>query len=422
MSRVSVIGLGRLGLPLAVALASKGFKVVGVDNNPKVLDAIKRGNPPTYEPGLEKLLKEYRTKLSVTDDLAGAVDLTEATFVMVATPSEDNGRLSPRYILGACRDIGKALKEKDDYHLVVINSTVNPTDCKQIIRPVLEEESGKDNFGFCYSPEFVALGTIILGFLNPDFVLIGAEDIQSFEVAEKIYRRLCPDRRIVRTNLVNAELIKIWLNCTLITKISLANQIGEMCEAIPEADVDVVTGTIGLDKRTSPRFLMGGTAYGGPCFPRDSHSILASANAFGVELPLINVVEIVNQRQVDRLVAMIWAHRKSIEEKVGILGLSYKVGVDSMEPSTGLALIRRIVPSNSVIAYDPMVQVGQSVRSAQVCVDEATIVVITIPCPEFKNVRFHEGQTVIDCWRMLDKNDVEVAGAKYFGIGKGKTG
>lgn len=418
MNRISIVGLGRLGLPLAVVLASKEFKVVGVDNNPRVLDAIKRGKLLTYEPGLEKLLRENRARVSVTDDLAGAVHLTEATLVMVATPSEDDGRLSLRYVLEVCRGIGKALRDKEGFHLVVINSTVNPSDCADVILPVLKGESGRDDFGFCYNPEFVALGTIILGFLSPDFVLLGAEDIQSFKASEKIYGRLCPDYRIIRTNLVNAELAKIWLNCALITKISLANQIAEMCEGVPGADVDVVTRVIGLDKRMSPRFLTGGTAYGGPCFLRDSRSVLASARAFKVELPLIKAVEKVNRRQVDRLVGMIWSYRKSIEEKVGVLGLSYKAGVASMEPSTGFALVERIIPFGSVIAYDPMVQIGDSVKSAQICVDLSKIVVITIPCPEFKEVKFHKGQIVMDCWRMLDRDDVEGAGAKYVALGR----
>lgn len=417
IDRISVVGLGRLGLPLAVVLASKGLKVVGVDNNPKVIEAIKKGRIFTREPNLEKMLEENRTRLSVTDDLAAAVDLTDATLVMVATPSEDDGRLSLRYVSEVCHDIGIALRDKKGFHLVVINSTVNPGDCERVIRPMLEKESGRTDFGFCYVPEFVALGNIIKGYLSPDFVLIGAKDTRSFEAAEEIYTYFIPDYHIVRTNLVNAELAKMWLNCALTTKITLANQIAEMCEAIPGADVDVVTHMLGLDSRVSPKFLRGGTAFGGPCLVRDVHSLLVSARTFGVDLPLIETVGKLNDWQIDRLLNIIGKHCKR-DARVGILGLSYKVGVDSMEPSAGQALVERLGRVVTVVAYDPMVQIGQSVKSAQMCVDRSDVVVVPTPWPEFKKVKFYEGQTVIDCWRMLDKDDVEGDGAKYVALGR----
>jgi len=306
---------------------------------------------------------------------------------------------------------------------VVINSTVNPSDCERVIRPVLEKESGGKNFGLCYVPEFVALGNIIDGFLDPDFIVIGGEDSQSFHAAEEIYMQLCPSYRIIRTNLINAELGKIWLNCALITKITLANQIAEMCETISGADVDEVTRIIGADSRISPKCLKGGTMAGGPCFLRDTRSLFASAkpfsaSVFGVRLPLIETIGELNYWQVDRLLNIIGKYCKR-DTKIGILGLAYKVGVDSMEPSTGLILVERLDPHATVVAYDPMVQIGNSVRSAQICVDRSDVVVISTPWPEFSKVKFYAGQTVIDCWRMLDQDNVERTGARYIAIGRG---
>ena len=423
MNRISIVGLGKLGLPLALAFASRGFKVVGVDINPEVIESIKTKRF-FYEPGVTELLLDngVQRRFSVTDDLEAAVLLADVTIVIVATPSDDDGCFSLRYVLPVCADIGAYLREKDEHHLVIISSTVNPSDCGKFLLPKLVEQSGK-KVGFCYVPEFVALGDAINGFLEPDFVLIGASDSNAASRASEIYGRLCKNNpRIKRTSLVNAELAKIAVNIHIVLKTAFANQVAELCEHIPGADVDEVTGAMGMDSRINPEYLRGATYTGGPCFPRDLDSFSCAARRAGVELPLVETTEKVNVWQVERLSRIVqdcWVRMKD-PKRVGILGLTYKTGVNVHEPSAGLLLLEKLIPAVNVIAYDPAIQVGQSVRTAEVLVELADIVVVTTPWKVFEKLEFRSGQVVIDCWRFLDKEAIEKVGAEYVAIGRGQ--
>lgn len=424
MNRIGIVGLGKLGLPLALAFASRGFKVIGVDINPDVIESIKTKRF-FYEPGVTELLLDngVQQRFSVTDDLEAAVLIADATIVIVSTPSDDDGSFSLKYVLPVCADIGAYLREKDEYHLVIISSTVNPGDCENILLPELIKQSGETDFGFCHVPEFIALGDVLNGFLEPDFVLIGASDSKSALRAFEIYGQLCKNNpSIKRTNLVNAELIKIASNCHSILKTVFGNQMAELCEVIPGADVDEVTGAIGLDSRASPEYLKGATYVGGPCFPRDLRSLICVAERVGVELPIIEVAEIVNNWQGERLARIVQDHwvRMKDPQNVGILGLTYKPGVNVHEPSAGLLLLEKLYPAVNVIAYDPAIQVDQSVGAPEALIELADIVVVTTPWKIFEKLVFHPGQVVIDCWRCLDQDAVEKAGAEYVAIGRGR--
>lgn len=423
IKRIGIVGLGKLGLPLALAFASRGFKVIGVDINPEVIESIK-AKRFYYEPGVTELLLDngVQQRFSVTNDLEAAVLIADATIVIVATPSSSDGCFSLKYVLPVCAEIGKLLRDKDESHLVIVGSTVNPGDCENILRPELIKQSGKTDFGFCHIPEFIALGEILKGYLEPDHVLIGASDPKSASVAHEIYSRLCVNNPpIKQMSLVDTELAKIASNAYTILKTAFGNQIAELCENILGADVDEVTEAIGLDSRASPRFLKGATYAGGPCLPRDVRAILRIAEKVGVELSLIETIEYVNNWQVERLARMVQGCWVKMEDpqKVGILGLTYKPGVNVHEPSAGLLLLEKLYPSVNVVAYDPAIQIGQSVRTAEVLVEQADIVVVTTPWKVFENLAFRSGQVVIDCWRCLDQETVEKAGAEYIGIGRG---
>lgn len=423
IERISVIGLGRLGLPLAVVLARRGFNVVGVDIDPNVIDSVKKCKPLIYEPGLEGMMREVKTRLAVTDNLQLGVETTGASIILVPTPSNPKGDFSLSYVLKVCEGIGKALYEKEEYHLVVVGSTVMPGACDGEIRGVLEKESGKQigDFGLCYCPEFVMLGNVIEGFLAPDFVLIGASDPLASSVMGEIYKRLClNDPPVATTNLINAEIAKVALNCYVTTKITFANQLAEYCEGVQGADVDVITGAIGLDSRIGKKYLRGATAYSGPCFPRDARSLIYAAKSVGVDLPLVETVDMLNRWQIERLARMVRSHATRIQAtKIGVLGLAYKPGTNLVEESAGASLVEKLRFPVDVIAFDPMVAIGQSVRTAQICADISDIIVITTPWAEFKEVKFHTRQVVIDCWRILDRKRVEGAGAEYISIGVG---
>lgn len=435
IDRISVIGLGKLGSPMAVAFASKGFFVVGVDVDPTKVETLNRGEPPVYEPGLADLLRAHRELLCATTDTEAAVLETQATFVVVPTPSEPDGSFSLRYVLRACKGIAAALRRKVDWHLVVITSTVWPLSMDRSIRPCLERESGKraeEDFGLCYSPEFIALGSVIRDFLNPDFVLIGESDPRAGEVLAGIYRRVCDnDPPVARMNFVNAELAKLAVNTFVTTKISFANMLARICEKLPGADVDAVTSALGLDSRIGPKYLRGAISYGGPCFPRDNLALIALARRVGAPADVAETTDHFNRWQIRWLADQVQAHLPE-GGTVGILGLTYKPNTDVVEEAVGIHLARELADRGfRVVAYDPagngnaqwaLGDRAQFVGSAEQCITAADVVVLATPWQEFLSLppqawaRYSPPRVVLDCWRALG-HLADATGVKYLPLG-----
>jgi len=434
---LSVIGLGKLGAPMAACLAAKGFPVIGVDVDARKVDALNRAQAPVFEPGLPELLQVAKTRLKATQDIPTAVLNSEVTFVVVPTPSEPDGSFSLRYVLQACEGIADALRKKSLWHLVVITSTISPGSMDNSIRPLLEEHSGKRSgidFGLCYNPEFIALGSVIRDFLNPDFVLIGESDERSGQVLEGIYRQVCENNPpVVRMNFINAELTKLAVNTFVTTKISFANMLARICEKLPGADVDVVTKALGLDSRIGTKYLKGAVSYGGPCFPRDNLALIATAQKVGAPADIAEATDRFNRWQVKWLADFVQEHLPE-GGAVGILGLAYKPGTDVVEESVGLLLARELREQRvRVIAYDPAgVENARRmsgdgvifVNSPQACIDLSDIVVVATPWKEFRSLpketweRHSPPRVVIDCWRVL-RGLEGCDGVIYVPLGKG---
>ena len=219
--KAAVIGLGKLGAPLAACLAANGVTVIGVDDDPLKADAINRQQPPVHEPGLAELLAKTSERLTAVDDIEAAVRDTDITFIVVSTPSEPNGGFSLRYVNPVCEGIGRALARKTEYHVVVLTSTVMPGTTGGHVRQLLERVSGKrvgKDFGLCYSPEFIALGSVIRDFLNPDMLLIGESDARAGDFLQSLYADVCENKpAVARMSFVNAEITKLpgwrWSSC-----------------------------------------------------------------------------------------------------------------------------------------------------------------------------------------------------------------
>src|SRR5580658_512440 len=207
---ISVVGLGKLGAVLAAVLADRGHEVIGVDINPSAVDAINEGRVLVREPGLDELIRTNSSRLSATTDLEAAVKRTDITFVVVPTPSLPDGTFSLQYVMAAAERIGHALRDKSEYHLVVISSTVIPGSTGGQVLPLIERISGKKcgmDFGLCYNPEFIALCSVIHDMCTPDMILIGESDPRAGEILEKLYRGVCTNQpSMARMNFVNAEL------------------------------------------------------------------------------------------------------------------------------------------------------------------------------------------------------------------------
>ena len=243
---VSVVGLGKLGSCMAAAMASRGVRTIGVDIHAAPVEKIKKKLAPVWEPGLSEMILGCDGLLQATMDVNEAVHETDLTFVVVPTPSLPSGAFSLEYVCSVMRQVGAAIGKKDGYHLVVLSSTVLPGSTEHVVLPLLEESSGKCRgmgFGLCYSPEFIALGSVLRDFLNPDFLLIGECDAASGKKLASFYaNEMQINARIARMTPVNAELTKIALNTFVTTKITYANMLAEICERLPGGDVDVVTG------------------------------------------------------------------------------------------------------------------------------------------------------------------------------------
>lgn len=417
---VSVIGLGKLGAPLVAVIASKGHRVVGVDLDAGAARAMARGIAPVDEPGLQDLLDTCRQRIDATTDIAEAVLRSDITLVIVPTPTGPDGRFVNDHVLACVRGIGEALKRKTSYHVVVITSTVMPGSTEGPIADALARASGRAvgrEVGLCYSPEFIALGSVIRDMQRPDMILIGESDPRAGQVLERLLTSSVDNKPPVRRmSLVNAELTKIAVNTYVTTKITYANMLGELCERLPGADADVVTGALGMDTRIGSKYLRAATGYGGPCFPRDNVAFAALARGLGARADLAEATDRMNQHQVLRLAEMV-GREVAPGAAIGVLGLSYKPDTDVVEASQGMLLARALADAGfAVVVHDPKAMpaarrvLGQAVQYADSpadCVRRVDAFAVTTAWPQFRDLGqadLPRGKELVavDCWRVLD--------------------
>jgi len=436
--RISIVGLGKLGASMAAAIASRGHEVIGVDVNRRAVDAINAGHAPVQETGLEALIDANRSRLRATMNQEEAILESELTFVIVPTPSDERGAFSLQYAAYAFREIGKALARKPGRHTIVLTSTVLPGAMRHGLLPILEQHSGKkagEGFGLCYSPEFIALGSVIRDFLNPDFLLIGELDAASGEHLAACYADIMgPAVPVRRMTLENAELAKISVNAFVTMKITFANMLAEMCAAIPGGDVDTVSDAIGLDSRIGRKYLTGGLGFGGPCFPRDNVALGFIATAVGARADLLLATDKLNRSLADRILQQL-RPRVSRDVTVAVLGLAYKPFSHVTEESQAIMMVKAFLDHGArVLAYDPLA--GESANfelggRALIlddpcdCLREADIVLIATPDPAFKRLTardFRRDGTsvlVVDFWRILSSELDGAAGIEYMPYGRG---
>ncbi|MEO8592999.1 MAG: nucleotide sugar dehydrogenase [Candidatus Solibacter sp.] len=437
--KLSIIGLGKLGSPMSAVMAHKGHTVVGVDINPDSVKAIQEGRPPVNEPQLAELITANRERLTATENYEEAILATDVTFIIVPTPSGPDGRFSMKFAIKAAEKIGAALRKKNAWHLVVLSSTVMPGCTGGEMLPALIQHSGKrcpEEFGLCYNPEFIALGSVVRDMLRPDMILIGESDKRSGDILEELYTGVCESGpRIQRMNYVNAELTKLSVNTFVTTKISYANMLAQVCETLPGADSDVVTAAIGCDTRIGAKYLKGALGYGGPCFPRDNIAFSALARDNGAPALLAEATDALNKRQVPRLAQLVASHLPE-GGTAAVLGLSYKPNTDVIEESQGVAIAQALLDAGQrVVVFDPaaMPNAKKALKgdvvfaaSAEECIALAGAVVITTPWPEFQDLplsvfqRAGDPLAVLDCWRVLPA-EVAAGIERYMTLGKGTT-
>ena len=411
--QISVFGLGKLGLCTAACLSRAGYRVWGIDNREDYLEQLSSYQAPFREKGLGELLKTARDHLFFTSDFRKAIRESDVSFIIVPTPSKPNGAFSNRYILQALEDIVPILAEKTSFHLINIVSTVMPGSCDKVFIPFLEDRTGKKiniDFGVAYNPEFIAIGSVIANFRNPDLVLIGESDEPSGDILEKIYRQVCLNSpHIDRTSLINAEITKLSINCYCTMKISFANNLAQICDTIPGAQAEEICRIIGHDSRIGSRYLQPGLGFGGPCFPRDNEAFIRFATQDGELAQLQKAVIEINKRQVDHIVEKM---RHAIEQygaPVALLGQSYKPETYLTECSQALDIGRKLAETINGVEIrvdDPQARVAGKWRlcdSLHDCVSGARVAAILTPWPEFLKPDWHRwlsgSSVILNYWK-----------------------
>ena len=434
MATIAIVGLGRLGCPMAAVFAAAGHTVVGVEVSEAHVRALNAGEPPVIEPGLEEMLARSEGRLSATHDYAAAVARADATFIVVPTPSGPDGGFSLDYVLPAVREVGVALRGASRRHVVVITSTVMPGSTLGPIVGALEESSGLQvgaGVGLCYSPEFIALGSVINDLTHPDMILVGESDPASGQVLADILHTVTgPDVPVARMDPTSAEVAKLAVNTFVTTKISYANMLAEICERLPGADAKLVTAAVGMDSRIGPKYLTPGAPYGGPCFPRDNLALAALARRLGASGDIAEATDAINRRQVDRVVDIVLTRAAPVNH-IGVLGLSYKPGTPVRDESFGVALASRFAAQGfSVVAWDPtcafgprsqMLEQVATTDSLSACVAQSEVLVVATPWPQLAELPAlltpeSHVRAVVDCWSLLD--DASVPGQLLVRIGR----
>jgi len=414
IQKVSVCGLGKLGACIAATMAQRGFEVIGVDIDPEKVLTINAGEPPVDEPLLAETIKASQGRLRATQDHREAV-ATDVSFFIPPSPSLPDGSFSNEFLLRAMQPIAAAVKAQGKKgHLFVCSSTTTPGAVDKVLIPMLERELGGvcgRDFGFCYNPEFIALGNVVNGLLEPDMVLIGESDPESGAALEQLYKRYNRNSpRIARMSIVSAELTKISVNSYITMKISFTNQLRMIAERFPKANIHSILEAIGSDSRIGQKYLRAGLSFGGPCFPRDNRLLAFTARESGLEAPLAEASDKVNQQANLNLLQKV-QKLVSTKDTVAVLGLAYKPDTYITEESAGLFLAQQLKRHGyHVVVHDfgarpanaPSLHEFEYLQDVGVLGqrDDIKLAVICCPWPQYREVKFSSATKVFTPWKL----------------------
>lgn len=361
MADIAVIGLGKLGLCMAAAIASKGHRVIGVDVMPEWVDRINAGACPVNEPGLGEMLAPLVAKgrIRCTTDYGEAVERTSISFVAVNTPLDPDNTMNMDQIRAASESLGKALKRTKKRHIVAVSSTILPLTCDRIMRPILERRSGKicgKDFGLVANPVFIALTTVVKDYTRPPFVIVGSYDRRSGDAVEAFYSRFCEGGPpIVRTTPIMGEMIKFAHNAFMTTKISFINEMADICTRLPGGDARVLREFFSVGGDRPGRFFMPGLGFGGPCFPKDLRTFITFGKEIRFDSLFLRMVNDCNTGHAARIADTAErAAGKLAGKRVALLGLAYKPRTDIVENSFSFTLADELRRRKAkVTVHDP---------------------------------------------------------------------
>ncbi|PZA06823.1 MULTISPECIES: UDP-glucose/GDP-mannose dehydrogenase family protein [unclassified Meiothermus] len=452
--RIAIIGTGYVGLTTGVTLAYAGHEVICVDVDAFKLEKLRQGQAPIYEPGLEELLALARERIQFTEDYAQAIPQAEVVFIAVGTPPLPDGNPDLQYLRQAARSVGAHLGPG---FTVVVNKSTVPIGSGNWVESLVQEAYAARNgqkpqgqFAVASNPEFLREGSAIHDSLYPDRVVVGAEDQRALEVLYTLYRPILeqtftPPAFIPRpeglqavpfiaTDLASAELIKYAANAFLALKISFINEIAALAERVG-ADVTQIAKGIGLDARIGTRFLQAGIGWGGSCFGKDTAALIATAQDYGLSMPIVAAAREVNYRQRERIVEKLLAELKILKGRtVGLLGLAFKPHTDDLRDAPALDIARRLLERGVRVRVHDPVAMENAQRlfpdlELRYCADalelaeEADALVLVTEWPQYREWPWERvasrmrRRLLLDGRNFLDKAALARLGFRYVGVG-----
>lgn len=364
--KVSVFGIGYVGAVASACLAEMGHDVIAIDTDPVKIECINQGRSPIVEKGLGELIQKgvKNHRLRATPDIADAIKNSEISLICVGTPGAEDGSLDYKYIEEVCKQIGAALKNKNEFHTIVLRSTVIPGTLEDIVKPILEESSGKicgEGFGLGNNPEFLREGTAIEDYFYPTQIVVGATDEKTAALIMSLYDGIEAPRTITGARV--AEGVKYVSNSWRANKISFANEVGNILKK-HSVDSHAVMKILFEDRKINmgPSFLLPGFAFGGSCLPKDVRALRSSANRKGLKTPLFDAIIEANELQVKHAFDMIWDMGL---QNIGLLGLSFKPNTDDLRESPLVTLADLLLEGGyNLKIYDPCVYTAKHMNGS----------------------------------------------------------
>ncbi|MCS7107038.1 MAG: UDP-glucose/GDP-mannose dehydrogenase family protein [Acidilobaceae archaeon] len=420
MVKISIVGLGYVGLVHAVGFALLGHEVIGYDVDEQKLKRLSEGTPTIYEEGLEEGLRRALShgSLRFTRDIGEAVRGSDVSFISVGTPSNPDGSQDLSQIIAASRSLGRALRGKGSWHLIAVKSTVLPGTTLGVVRRALEEESGLkafEDFGLASNPEFLREGSAMRDFFKPDRIVIGVGEAKSKELLLDVYAPIEAPK--VVTEITTAEMVKYAANAFLALRISFANEMGSLCKELG-IDCYEVLKIVGMDHRIGPHFFRAGLGFGGSCFPKDLRALAAFAESRGLRARIVRATLEVNEEQIHRALALLEKHLIDLRgKKVGVLGLAFKPGTDDVRESRGIAVAKELLRRGALVGvHDPKAmenarrELGEAVTyygDPQSLVRDSEAVVIATEWREYELLDYR-GKVVVDGRRVEKAREARV--------------
>ncbi len=377
INKLSLIGLGKLGLPLLVTFANNDQKIIGIDIDQDKINLLKNKQIPFYEPNLNEYLNSGYKNINLNTTFENVVAETDVYIILVNTPSTKNEDFSNKYIYDAVTELCKKIKENNKKEfLIILSSTVMPGTHIDLINKIESETDRKlnEDFGFVYIPDLVALGTVIKDFENPDLLIIGESGEKYGKIAETIYSKIIKNNApVVRMSLMESEITKVSLNAYITMKISFANFIGNISDKL-NCNPNNITKALGYDRRISPYYIKSGLPFGGTCFPRDTWAFIKMSENIGLDAIHIKATQKINKDQFNILYSKISKHK---DKKIGIYGLSFKPETSVVTESAGYFIYEKLKNEGYLIStFDPLVTTDSSIKNMDEFTSWSDVIVI----------------------------------------------